>query len=317
MTASHLALLIVKIIAAATPLCVAAAFFVRRKRRTRARIVLLALITLGWGLAVWGFLIEPNTLSVREVVVESHQWTGPPLRIGVISDTHVASPHVDLARVREVVTRMNGLRPDMVVVLGDYAGSHEPAAKRAPAERAQIIAGVEAFADLRAPLGVAGVLGNHDWWYDGLAIETAMRKARVLALSNVAVRIHRPEGDFYVAGLESLVSQRALPSPSRALRDVPPDLPVIVLMHEPDAFADVPARAALSLAGHTHCGQVRFPLIGGVVYPSPGSARWPCGLYDEGGRQLYVTGGVGTSVLPVRFGAGPQIAIVTLRKPAP
>jgi hypothetical protein len=78
-------------------------------------------------------------------------------------------------------------------------------------------------------------------------------------------------------------------------------------------FAEVPGRVAITLAGHTHCGQVNLPLFGRVVHASRMSKRWACGLYDEGGRKLFVTGGVGVSILPVRFRAPPEIVILTLK----
>jgi predicted MPP superfamily phosphohydrolase len=316
LTGSHAVLLAAEIIAAVTPLGVAAVLFLRRRRPTGSVArTLLALIALGWVFGVWACLIEPETLAVREVAVQSETWSGPPLRIGVISDTHVSSPHVDAARMRAIVGRMNALKPDIVVLLGDYVGSHEPADARSAAERAEILAGVEAFRGLKAPLGVYGILGNHDWWYDGWAVERAMRKAGVTMLVNGSVPVERAGRLFHVAGVESLSSTRQRPWMLMALRDVPPQEPVIVLMHEPDSFAQVPNGVALSLAGHSHCGQVRLPFVGALVLPSPGSRRWPCGLYDDG-RKLYVTGGVGTSVLPVRFLARPEIALITLSPPA-
>ena len=142
-----------------------------------------------------------------------------------------------------------------------------------------------------------------------------MRRAGVVMLANGSVRVARAEAPFHVAGLESLSSVRSRPWMPMAMRDVPPAGPVIALMHEPDGFVQVSTGVALSLAGHSHCGQVRLPFVGAIVLPSPGSARWPCGLYDDG-RKLYVTGGVGTSILPVRFGAQPEIVVVTLSAPA-
>ena len=94
------------------------------RRLLRGRRIFLAwslggIATLGWGLGVWAFLIEPATLTLRHVTIESATWRGPPLRIGVISDTHVAAPHTDVARVERLVVRMNAERPDVVVLLGD------------------------------------------------------------------------------------------------------------------------------------------------------------------------------------------------------
>jgi len=74
-----------------------------------------------------------------------------------------------------------------------------------------------------------------------------------------------------------------------------------------------PDRVALTLAGHSHCGQVNLPFFGRLLLASPGSEKWPCGLYEERGRKLYVTGGVGVSILPVRFNQPPEIVVITLR----
>lgn len=202
------------------------------------------------------------------------------------------------------------------MLLGDYAGGHEPASVRARPEGSEILRGVTAFGALRSPLGTHGVLGNHDSWFDEAALADAMRRGRARPLRNEAIRIERRGGAFWVAGVADMVSSSNPASVRRTLAAVTDDAPVIVLTHWPDPFQDVPASVALTLAGHTHCGQVNLPFIGRPVLPSPASHRWPCGLYDEGGRKLFVTGGVGVSILPVRFRAPPEIVVVTLRAPA-
>ncbi|MFC5343916.1 metallophosphoesterase [Brevundimonas staleyi] len=273
----------------------------------------IGLSVIGWGLGVWAFLIEPATLTVRHVTIESSGWSGPPIRIGVISDTHVAAPHVDVTRVADIVDRMNRQQPDLVVLLGDYTGGHDPSDLRAPPERSEILQGVLAFRNLKAPLGVYGVLGNHDSWFDEAEIANALTQANVRVVENRSLRVESDGGPFWVAGLADLVSRRMEPSMSAALNGVPDSDPVILLTHWPDPFAEAPSRVALTLAGHTHCGQVNLPLIGRPVLPSPASHRWPCGAYDEDGRKLFVTGGVGVSILPVRFRAPPEIVILTLK----
>ncbi|HZW14949.1 MAG TPA: metallophosphoesterase [Brevundimonas sp.] len=284
-----------------------------RGRRIFLGWALALTVLVGWVLGVWAFLAEPATLTVRHVTVESADWTGPPLRIGVISDTHVAAPHTDVARVGRLVARMNAERPDVVVLLGDYAGGHEPAAVRARPEQSEILKGVEAFGGLSAPLGVHGVLGNHDSWYDDVAIAAALTRAGVRVLDNGATRVARPAGAFWIAGLADIESPREPPLVGATLRQVTDAAPVIVLTHWPDPFLEVPQGVALTLAGHTHCGQVNLPVFGRLVHASRMSERWACGLYDEGGRKLFVTGGVGVSILPVRFRAPPEIVVLTLR----
>jgi len=88
---------------------------------------------------------------------------------------------------------------------------------------------------------------------------------------------------------------------------------VVVMSHWPDAFATAPDRVAITFAGHSHCGQVNLPVFGRLMHASPGSEKWPCGLYSKGQGRLYVSGGVGVSIVPVRFNQPPEIAVVTLR----
>lgn len=282
------------------------------RRRTRPSRSAAALLAAFYALGIWAFLIEPRTLAVRHVEVASDAWRGTPIRIGVISDTHVGAPQMSPARVRRLMGRMAAERPDLVVFVGDYVGGHAPVGARSERARTEIAEGIAALGTVPAPLGRWAVLGNHDWWYDGPAVEAQLWRAGVPVMENDAQRVARTGGAFWIAGLADYASTRAQPSAQAALAAVPADEPVIVLSHWPDAFEQVPSRVALTLAGHSHCGQVNLPIVGRPVLPSPGSARWPCGLYDVGGRKLFVTGGVGVSILPVRFRAPPEIIIVTL-----
>jgi len=152
----------------------------RRSRSERTSRGLAWLVcALGYGLNVYAWLIEPRMLVVKRVEVASERWRGAPITIAVLSDTHVGSPHVDARRMVDIVQRTNALHPDLVVLLGDYAGSHEPASERQAAERSEILTGVAAFARLQAPLGVVAVLGNHDSWYGLGPIVRALEAAGV------------------------------------------------------------------------------------------------------------------------------------------
>lgn len=282
-------------------------------RSSRGRSAFAGLYLLLYGLGAWSFLIEPKLLVVRHLAIDSPDWRGPPLRMALISDTHVAAPHTDRERVRRLVARVEQERPDLVLLLGDHAGRDEPEAARDPHLRSAILGAASALASTDAPLGVVAVLGNHDWWFDAPAIEAALASGGAEVLENRAIRRSRPGGAFWLAGVADRHSLRARPSVSRALANVPAGEPVIVLTHWPDYFAAVPEGVALTVAGHSHCGQVNLPLIGRPILPSEGSRRWPCGAYVVAGRRLYVTGGVGVSILPVRFRATPEVVILTLR----
>ncbi len=273
----------------------------------------IVVVTAAWGLGIRAFLWEPETLVVRRVEVVSPMWTGEPLRVGILSDVHGAGPHMSLARLESIIDELNAERPDIVLLLGDYAPGHVPAAERSADERAAVMATLPPLAKLRAPLGVWSVLGNHDWWYDGEAIEKGLQAAGIRVLENTRARIERPGGAFWLGGLADYESMRAKPSYGATLDGLEGDDPVVVMSHWPDAFATAPDRVAITFAGHSHCGQVNLPFFGRLMHASPGSEKWPCGLYSKGQGRLYVSGGVGVSIVPVRFNQPPEIAVVTLR----
>jgi hypothetical protein len=233
------------------------------------------------------------------------------VRIALISDVHIGA-HMSPARIAQITARINALEPDLALLAGDYVSGHVGPGLRAARENEAIAQGLAALGALDAPLGVVAVLGNHDWWYDGERVETALAAAGVTVLENAALRIDRgADGALFVAGLADYHSERAAPSWPTAMASIPTDADVLAVAHWPDVFIGAPARVALTVAGHSHCGQLNLPLLGRPAV-SPGAARWPCGFYEEDGRALYVTGGLGVSMLPARFRAPPEIVVITL-----
>ena len=228
------------------------------------------------------------------------------LRVAAMGDIHTGAPHIDEAKLRAIVEDVNRASPDVVVLLGDYVihgvvgGSFVD-----PETTAGILGG------LRAPGGVIAVLGNHDWWYDGERVRRALQARGIVVLENTAHSIPRGGGRVWVAGLADLWTR--LPDIAGALSAVPEREPVLLLTHSPDVFPGVPSRVALTLAAHTHGGQVRLPPFPPPVVPSEYGSRYAAGHIEEGGRHLFVTTGVGTSILPVRFAVPPEVALLTLR----
>jgi len=271
---------------------------------------LIAVFEAAYWLNIYAWLVEPNLLVVRRVEIVSEDWRGAPLTIAAVGDTHVGSPHVDAARMGRIVARVNELRPELVVLLGDYVGFHAPAAERSPAENQEILGGVATFAALVSRYGVVAVLGNHDSWYDRQAITTALQDAGVAALWNRHIVIRRSGGPIVVAGIAD--DWTGEPDFAAALDGAPADADTIVLGHNPDPFAEMPAGPALMLASHGHCGQVTIPLIGRPILPLR-NKRYGCHLVEEDGKRMYVTAGIGTSVLPVRFLNPPEIVLITIR----
>jgi len=284
-------------------------------QRTRwiVALALAPLELLVW-ISIYAWYIEPATLAVRRVEIVSEHWRGAPITIGVIADTHVGGPHVDSARVLRIVQQMNGLRPDLVVLLGDYVNGHHRAADRTPADNQEILGGIATFAALNARYGVVAVLGNHDSWYDRQAIISALQNAGVAALSNRNIVVHRSGGQVVIAGLEDQWTGH--PDLAAALDGAPADTDTIVLAHNPDAFASLPAGPGLFLGAHTHCGQVTIPFVGRPILPIH-NKRYGCHRIDENGKIIYVTAGIGESIQPARFLNPPEIVLIRLSSGMP
>jgi len=155
------------------------------------------------------------------------------------------------------------------------------------------------------------VLGNHDWWNDGPKVRAAFEAHGVAVLDDEVRRIHYRGKNFCLLGLRDETER--LRSARAELALALPGMPLLVLTHEPDIFHDLDERATLTLAGHTHGGQVDLPLLGRRVVPSRFGSRYAAGHVVEAGRHLFVTTGVGTSIVPIRFRVPPEIALLTLR----
>jgi predicted MPP superfamily phosphohydrolase len=258
--------------------------------------------------AIWGLLIEPDRLVVREVNIDSPAWPDdrPPLRIAIASDLHAGAPHVDGAKLDQIVATLNAADADVIVLLGDYLIQHLPGGKPMA-----IDAIAARLAPLRARHGVFSVLGNHDWMGDGEGLWRALDAAGIRVLENSAAPLPGFDDAVWLAGIAD--DSTRTPDVRAALASVPPRATVIVATHDPGVFADVSARAALILAGHTHGGQVVLPFIGPLYIPGRAPLHHAHGLIVEDGKRMYVTGGVGTSVLPLRFLVPPELVIATLR----
>jgi hypothetical protein len=260
------------------------------------------------GLAAWAGWIEPRRLVVRELELALPHWPErlAGVRAGVMSDLHAGVPHAGLNTIARAVDRLNAHEPDVHLLLGDYLDASQALKRRLAPERV-----ADQLARLRAPLGTFAVIGNHDWRHSGDRMWRALSAVGITVLEDRAVELHTPGGSFWVAGLADLRHRR--PDLGAALREVPRDAPVLVLSHDPDMFPGVPNRVSLTLSGHTHGGQVAIPLLRRPMLPSYYGERYARGHIVEHGRHLLVTSGVGTSGLPVRLLAPPEVLVLTLR----
>ena len=264
---------------------------------------------------IYAGAVEPQGLVVTRYALSPPVWpAGRKLSISVIADLHAGGPDMLLAHVRRIVNTANELKSDLVVLLGDYTASYRLANERVP-----YAAWAAELAQLIAPLGTWAILGNHDWWNDLTEVRSALAGARIPVLENEAVMLGAGRQRFWLAGIGDQLAHplgngrfRGEDDLPRTLAQVATDDPILLLVHEPDIFPRVPARIALTLAGHTHGGQIRVPFIWPAFVPSQYGARFAYGHIVEEGRHMIVSGGLGTSVIPARLGVPPEIVRVEL-----
>jgi uncharacterized protein len=280
----------------------------RQRQVFRALLMSLSLLAAA---GVWGFLIEPQRLVVTRHALSLPSWPKPlvGLRVALLSDLHIGSPFWDVAALARLVERTNAEKPDLVLLAGDYQINGVPGGAFVAAEPI-----ADGLSQLKAPLGVIAVLGNHDWWNDGERTRRAFASRGIAVLEESSVRLEYHGTAFYVVGLADQMTRPS--APEAALAQLPAGAPTLVLVHEPDVFESFPRLGlapSLTLAGHTHGGQVWLPLLGRRVVPSEFGQRYAYGHVVENGRHLFVTSGVGTSIMPVRFLVPPEIALLELR----
>lgn len=285
---------------------------------TRRRVLIGALgMPALIGSATTGYAagIEPLSLRVTYYGLNPPGWpAGRRLSLTVIADLHAGGPNMGLARVRQVVDLANAQHSDLIVLLGDFVATHRFVTEVVP----NAVWSAE-LARLRAPLGVYTILGNHDWWHGLPGVRGALAAAGIPVLENDAIKLGSGAEKFWLAGLGDQLAYPLGRGRFRGVDDLPGTLarltdddPAILLVHEPDIFPRVPDRFALTLAGHTHGGQVRVPFLWPHWVPSKYGTRFAYGHVVEDGRHMIVSGGIGTSSAPIRLGVPPEILRINL-----
>ena len=272
---------------------------------------IVALLVLGLGLLVLFAWTEARSDPVvRRMTVRLPHWPAgaAPVRVALLSDIHIGSSATTPARLARVVAQVDALRPDLILIAGDFVAGGDPGDGRRYAAMLR-----RPLAGLRAPLGTVAVLGNHDHWTDAGLIRRTLQDTGIHVLDNDAIE----RGPIAVVGIGDAFTDHADVSAAFAAAAPLPGARV-VLTHMPDWKAmPPPGGASLVLAGHTHCGQAVLPLIGPVVINSPRldralyDPRYRCGAVRDKDRLVIVTAGIGAS-LPLRIGAPPDLWLLTL-----
>lgn len=274
----------------------------------------------------YSYFIEPHRLVISPSEVEVHNWDNrfDGLRIVAISDIHGGSNGVDDAQLQRVVKASNAQDPDLVVLLGDYVSQTGPVqgdGKRALRMPVRTIA--ENLSGLRSKLGVFAVLGNHDGWHDDSEIAAELSTHGIKVLDGEVATLSRNGASLRILGLKDQLKIASWDTYTADARDQLAATSgtgnVLVLAHSPDVAPIIMGSDPISrdlrlmFAGHTHGGQVWLPVLGRPIVPSSYGQKLAAGHVHDGGLDIFVTTGIGTSILPFRFMVPPEIAVVTVR----
>jgi uncharacterized protein len=268
----------------------------------------------GAGVAALGadsVLLEPNRPHLVRKDIRLRRWPEhlDGFNIALLSDFHY-DPYFSIHPIRAAVGMVNALRPDLVVLTGDFVsvpflGDHEKAADAAE-PCAQLLR------ELQAPHGLWAVMGNHDSFTDPDRVTSALRAVGIQVLVNQSVPIERNSGRFWLSGVDDVLGKTA--DLDKTLHVVPTGEATVLLAHEPD-YADRVMRhpVDLQLSGHSHGGQVRLPFLPPIYLPDL-ARKYVWGLYNIGELTLYTNAGIGTVQIPVRLNCPPEVTLITLRR---
>jgi uncharacterized protein len=266
-------------------------------------LALLVLLVVLASFPLYAWLEARRMPVVRSATIHLPRWPAgaAPVKAVLISDIHIGTSAMDVHRLDRIVDQINMIHPDIVLIAGDFIAGHQPdnAARYGGAM-------VVPLSRLRPPLGVVATLGNHDNWTEVGLVRRQLAAAHVLVLENEAVEL----GPLAIGGLgDRTTGHDKIARTWRAVAALP-GAPVL-LTHAPDLAPNLPAKAPLLLAGHTHCGQVILPFYG-PVSDDTRYTDYRCGIHREARRAVLVTAGLGTSIIPLRLGAPPDLWVLTL-----
>ena len=264
------------------------------------------------GLSAYSFVgaargvIDRNDYEIieRKILIKNLPDEFKGFTIGLMSDVH-SSAFMTKDEMDDYVAALNALKTDLVVVPGDFVNS----------ETEEVYPFAEAFANLRAPYGVYGCLGNHDYYADVDVVAKEVNDCGVKLLRNDAVKIQKGNSFFNLIGVDDIRHQI---DPNTyiesALSSVRNEQPKILLCHRPYFLETIDKYdIALTLAGHTHGGQIVLAHVGDIyLTPAALVSKYISGLYHINNSQMYVTRGIGTVGVPLRINCPPEITKITL-----
>jgi len=269
--------------------------------RRRLPVLRIAAAVLLLALAVWTVAIEPRWVAARVEPLSSAHWQAPAgLKVAMAGDWHLTTRSAwritSVERAARIVDQINAAQPDVILLPGDFLAGSGGDEDLSIEEMAAVLG------RLKAPQGVYAVLGNHDWWHDGERTARALSAQGIRVLENASVRL--PDHDIWVVGIGDDSTGHS--QPDKALAGVPKGAATLVMMHDPFSFATMPPTRGLMVAAHTHGGQISVPGYGALVVPGRAPREWAYGWIAHKDKRMYVTSGLGVSILPVRFNMRPE-----------
>ncbi|RKQ71014.1 hypothetical protein DES40_0322 [Litorimonas taeanensis] len=274
--------------------------------KARFFYVICSLVLLATACLIYGFYIEPRRLVLRTVDIESASYKGTPLKIAFVSDIHIGGAPIFSEKVNHIVESVNAQSPDIIMLGGDYINGHTERRHHTSAFNSEIEKGLLELENLTSKYGVYSVIGNHDRWYDAEWTAQYLNQLNINVLENQAYNL----GALCIVGLSDF--DTAQPSPE-AFNGCMENAVPLVLTHSPDAFRYLRSDTALALAGHTHGGQINLPLIGRRVTATEAGKPLAYGVKLVNETPVFITAGIGTSILSARFRAPPEIVIINLQ----
>jgi predicted MPP superfamily phosphohydrolase len=254
-------------------------------------------------------LLEPSRPRIvrRDFVLPRWPERMNGFTIALLSDFHY-DPYFSVHPLRRAIPLVNGLRPDLIVLTGDFVSVPVFGDESKGAIAAEPCARL--LCQMTAPNGLWAVLGNHDVDTDPDRVTHALQGEGIRVLVNQSVAIERLGARVWLAGVDDVMNGSA--NLTTTLQNVPASEAVVLLAHEPD-FADEASKFPidLQLSGHSHGGQVRIPLLPPLFLPEL-AKKYIWGSYRVGGLSLYTNAGLGTVNIPVRLNCPPEITLLTL-----
>lgn len=289
--------------------------------RKKFHLVAAAALIPAISLLIWGFLIEPNQLIIKNYDLKIKKWSANfnGFKIAALSDLHAGSNFITEEKLRQIVAETNAQNPDIIVLLGDYVS---PVSNNAREIKMPMPTIAENLRDLRAKYGVYTILGNTDEAYDKNEVKDEFERVGFKVLRDETASIEVNGERLRLLGMRDAMETGDWNSISAELKRILAEGEqqgyLIVLVHNPDYLPVITGDLLISsdlslmLAGHTHGGQCRFPIIGAPVVPSEYGQKYAGGYIRDQETDMFVTTGIGTGKIPVRFGVPPEISILNI-----